>query len=91
MLEQIQQYSYSLLKSLKVEYKRYFFKEVNFNNRLIGIIGDRGIGKTTFLLQYLNELDVPLEKKLYVSAEFLLLSNIQLFELAQEFEKVGDY
>jgi len=89
MLEQIQQYSYSLLKSLKVEYKRYFFKEVNFNNRLIGIIGDRGIGKTTFLLQYLNELDVPLDKKLYVSAEFLLLSNIQLFELAQEFEKVG--
>jgi len=89
MLEQIQQYSYSLLKNLNIEYKRYFFKEVDFDNRLIGIIGDRGIGKTTFLLQYLNELNLPLNKKLYVSAEFLLLSNIKLFELAKEFEKVG--
>ena len=89
MLEQIQQYSYSLLKNLDIDYKRYFFKEVNFTNRLIGIIGDRGIGKTTFLLQYLNELDLPLDKKLYVSAEFLLLSNIKLFELAEEFEKIG--
>ena len=89
MLEQIQQYSYSLLRNVNIEYKRYFFKEVDFNNRLIGIIGDRGIGKTTFLLQYLNELDFSLDKKLYVSAEFLLLSNIQLFELAEEFEKIG--
>jgi len=89
MLEQIQQYSYALLKNLNVDYKRYFFKEVDFSNRLIGIIGDRGIGKTTFLLQYLNDLDLPLEKKLYVSAEFLLLSNLKLFELAEEFEKVG--
>ncbi|HHB94058.1 MAG TPA: hypothetical protein ENK88_02840, partial [Campylobacterales bacterium] len=85
MLEQIKQYSYSLLKNLNIEYKRYFFKEVDFSNRLIGIIGDRGIGKTTFLLQYLNELDLPFDKKLYVSAEFLLLSNIKLFELAEEF------
>jgi predicted AAA+ superfamily ATPase len=89
MLEQIQQYSYSLLKNLNIEYKRYFFKEVDFSNRLIGIIGDRGIGKTTFLLQYLNELDLALDKKLYISAEFLLLSNIKLFELAEEFEKIG--
>ena len=89
MLEQIQQYSYSLLKNLNIEYKRYFFKEVDFSNRLIGIIGDRGIGKTTFLLQYLNELDLPITKKLYVSAEFLLLSNIELFKLAEEFEKIG--
>jgi predicted AAA+ superfamily ATPase len=89
MLEQIQQYSYSLLKNLNIEYKRYFFKEVDFSNRLIGIIGDRGIGKTTFLLQYLNQLDVSLDKKLYVSAEFLLLNNIKLFELAQEFEKIA--
>lgn len=89
MIEQIQQYSYSLLKNLNIDYKRYFFKEVDFDNRLIGIIGDRGIGKTTFLLQYLNELDLSLDKKLYVSAEFLLLSNIKLFELAEEFEKVG--
>ena len=89
MLERIQQYSIMSLKNLKITHKRYFYDEVDFSNKLIGIIGDRGIGKTTFLLQYLNGLDVSLEQKLYVSAEFLLLGNIDLFELASEFEKVG--
>ena len=89
MLEQIQQYSTMSLKNLKIIHKRYFFDEVNFENKLIGIIGDRGIGKTTFLLQHLKELELPLEQKLYVSAEFLLLGSVNLFELASEFEKVG--
>ena len=89
MLEQIQQYSLMLLNNLNIETKRYFFNEVDFDNKLIGIIGDRGIGKTTFLLQYLKALELPLEQKLYVSAEFLLLGSVELFELAKEFEKVG--
>jgi predicted AAA+ superfamily ATPase len=77
------------LRNLTIEYKRYFFDEVDFENRMIGIIGDRGIGKTTFLLQYLKALDLPLEQKLYVSAEFLLLGSVSLYELAKEFEKIG--
>jgi len=89
MLEQIQQYSLMLLRNLNIETKRYFFNEVDFDNKLIGIIGDRGIGKTTFLLQYLKALDLPLEQKLYVSAEFLLMGSVELFELAGEFEKIG--
>jgi len=89
MFEQIQQYSISSINNLDIDYKRYFFKEVDFSHKLIGIIGDRGIGKTTFLLQYLKELDIPLSQKLYVSAEFLLLGSIKLYELANEFEKIG--
>jgi len=89
MLEQIQQYSLMSLNNLHIESKRYFFNEVDFDNRLIGIIGDRGIGKTTFLLQHLKALELPPEQKLYVSAEFLLLGSVELFELAMEFDKVG--
>ena len=43
MLERIQQYSLSSLKNLEIDYKRYFFDEVDFDNKLIGIIGDRGL------------------------------------------------
>ena len=89
MLEQIQQYSALSLKNLTIESKRYFFDEVDFENKLIGIIGDRGIGKSTFLLQHLKELDLPLDEKLYVSAEFLPFGSVRLFELASEFSKVG--
>ena len=89
MLEQLQQYSIKQLNNLKITYKRYFFNEVNFSQKLIGIIGDRGIGKTTFLLQYLQDLDMPIEQKLYISSEYLQFLGLKLYEIAQEFEKVG--
>ncbi len=89
MHEQIKQFSIKAIEGVDLSYKRYFFDEVNFNQKLIGITGDRGIGKTTFLLQYLKELDLPHSKKLYISAEYLLISTISLFELAKDFEKYG--
>ena len=89
MLEQLQQYSIKQLNNLKITYKRYFFNEVDFNQKLIGIIGDRGIGKTTFLLQYLKELDLSIEQKLYISSEYLQFLGLKLYEIAQEFEKIG--
>ncbi len=89
MLDYIQQYSIALLQSNRVAYRRYFFESVDFNEKLIGVIGDRGIGKTTFLLQYLQSLPQPLHKKLYVTAEHLGMSNIDLFELAETFYKQG--
>jgi predicted AAA+ superfamily ATPase len=89
MLEQLQQYSIKQLNNLKITYKRYFFNEVSFSQKLIGIIGDRGIGKTTFLLQYLKDLDMPIEQKLYISSEYLQFLGLKLYEIAQEFEKVG--
>ena len=88
-MNNIQNIFYTLLKTLNISYKRYFFDIVDFNEKLIGIFGDRGIGKTTFLLQYLKELNLPLNKKLYINAEYLSLSNVNLFELADEFHKKG--
>ena len=35
--------------------RRLLMDEINWNDRLIGIKGTRGIGKTTFLLQYAKE------------------------------------
>jgi len=88
-MNNIQNIFYNLLQNLNISYKRYFFDIVDFNEKLIGIFGDRGIGKTTFLLQYLKELDLPLNKKLYINVEYLSLSNINLFELAESFHKRG--
>jgi predicted AAA+ superfamily ATPase len=89
MLGQLQQYSLKQLNNLQITYKRYFFNEVDFSQKLIGIIGDRGIGKTTFLLQHLKDLDISIEQKLYISSEYLQFLGIRLYEVAQEFEKIG--
>ena len=71
MLEKLfRQQAYIYKKIEHIEYKRYFFDKVDFGERLIGLIGARGIGKTTFLSQYLRSLDLPEEKKLYVKTTY---------------------
>jgi hypothetical protein len=82
-----QEYIYK--KIADIEYKRYFFKSVDFNEKLIGLIGARGIGKTTFLLQYLSSLDIEDEKKLYFSVDSIITSNMKLFEIAEDFYNLG--
>ena len=89
IFEILQERFFHLLTELFITYKRYFFNHIDFNDKLIGILGARGVGKTTFLLQYLKESIIPLEKKLYVSADSIELSDVSLFELANYFYKRG--
>jgi predicted AAA+ superfamily ATPase len=85
MLEELREYQQIFFEKINFSYKRYFFKDLNFNSKLIGIVGARGVGKTTFLIQYLKELDIPYSKKLYISAEFINVNS--LFEIAKAFYK----
>lgn len=87
MLQNLKEYQQSYLRVLDTNYKRYIHQVVDFDQKLIGIIGARGVGKTTFLLQYLKENDLPLSKKLYFSADAIDLDS--LFEIAFEFSKEG--
>jgi len=80
-----------ILKGLKTEYKRYFFDRVDFSSQMIAVVGSRGVGKTTFLLQYLKDLkaEYPAHKSLYFSYDYPTNVDIKLYELAEEFAKVG--
>jgi predicted AAA+ superfamily ATPase len=70
-------------------YQRYFSNIVDFNDKMVGILGSRGVGKTTFILQYLKALELPRYKKLYFSADSITLANYSLYEIAEEFSRVG--
>lgn len=64
--------------------------EINWDARLIGIKGARGIGKTTLLLQYIKlNLSGFLEQTLYVSLDTLWFTNHTLIDLASDFVKRG--
>ncbi len=55
-----------LVEHTNAAVRRTLMDEINWNDRLIGIKGTRGIGKTTFLLQYAKEhFDVTDRKCLY--------------------------
>ena len=82
-------YAYINKKIDAIDYKRYFFNIVDFNERLIGIVGARGVGKTTFLLQYLEGLGIADDKKLYFSVDSILGSDETLFDIAESFSNLG--
>ena len=87
MIEKLRLYQREFIKRTTTTYKRYLFKEVNFQNRLIGIIGARGVGKTTFLIQHFNESPLLFQEKLYVSADVIGVNS--LFDIAFQFYKEG--
>jgi predicted AAA+ superfamily ATPase len=65
-------------------------KKINWNNRLIGITGARGVGKTTLLLQYIREnlAEFPNEV-IYVNMDDLYFSRNTIVDFAGEFVKRG--
>lgn len=89
MLEQLHKNFIHYLENQKVSYQRYIWDVINHNEKLIGIIGARGVGKTTYILQYLKNLDIPLYQKLYISADSLEVLDSSLLEIAKEFSTLG--
>ncbi|MDD4086174.1 MAG: AAA family ATPase [Bacteroidales bacterium] len=74
----------------QTDFVRSIMYEINWQARLIGIKGARGVGKTTLLLQYIkmNFGRIP-EKALYVSLDNIWFSKNTLSELADKFVKQG--
>lgn len=76
------------IKSQKLpNYKRFMYKQIDFNERLIGLLGARGTGKTTLLLQYLKEKTHDKET-LYILGDHPLVASEGLFAIADAFQKV---
>ena len=84
MLEELKNYQRKLFNKVDFKYKRYF-SNLNLDKKLVGIIGARGVGKTTFLIQYLKDLDIVFSKKLYISADIITIPS--LYEVADAFYK----
>ena len=74
----------TLLRYTSTDFKRYLYDKVSWNSRMIGIIGARGVGKTTMILQYIKE-NLDTKKALYISADDIYFSENRLIELADEF------
>ena len=70
--------------------RRQLMDEINWNDRLIGIKGTRGVGKTTFLLQYAKEhFDTHDRKCLYVNMNNFYFQGRGISKFAGEFYKNG--
>lgn len=81
----------TLLQSTTTDFKRYLYDKVSWESRMIGIIGARGVGKTTMILQHIKE-SLDSKRALYVSADDMYFGENRLFDLADDFYKnAGEY
>lgn len=81
----------TLLLNTILDFKRYLYEEIAWESRMIGIIGGRGVGKTTMILQRIKE-HLSVKNTLYVSADDMYFSKHQLINVADEFYKnAGEY
>lgn len=77
-----------LLDLTPMYYVRSFHDKINWKNRLIGLMGQKGVGKSTLLLQHIKKFD-NLDETLYVQADDMYFAGRGLFDLAFDFFKRG--
>ncbi len=85
-------YSYqdSLLKMVSSHFHRYLYYEIDWNLRMIGVRGQRGVGKSTLILQYIKEKKLHQDGNgLYITMDHPYFYQHSLFDTIHEFYKIG--
>lgn len=77
-----------LIEDTPTDYVRDIHDSIDWNDQLIAIMGARGVGKTTLVLQHIK-LHEDLGKTLFVYADDVWFSAHTLFDLAELFYKEG--
>lgn len=79
-----------LVEHTNAKVRRMLMDEINWNDRMIGIKGTRGVGKTTFLLQYAKENYAPNDRRcLYVNMNNFYFQGRGIADFAGEFYNNG--
>ena len=79
-----------LVEHVNAPVRRLLMDEINWDDRMIGIKGTRGVGKTTFLLQYAKENFGTRDRKcLYVNMNNFFFQGHGIADFAHEFYQQG--
>lgn len=88
IMEKLFEQFHRLIKDVNTDFFRYIYQDINWNNRMIGLTGPRGVGKTTLVLQHIRQ-NLNLVRTLYVTAEDFYFADNKLVDLAAAFVKGG--
>ncbi len=77
------------LQAIDTSFHRYLYHAINWENRLIGIRGYRGVGKTTLVLQHIKEQMPDRQTVIYASADNGWFQTHTLYDLAQYHQQHG--
>lgn len=88
-METLFAYQEEQLNSIDDRFFRSLYEQLDWSQRMFGITGLRGVGKTTLLLQFLKYKVENENQALYVSADHPWFFDQTLYELAGQFTKYG--
>jgi predicted AAA+ superfamily ATPase len=92
MREELFRLSQELIELNKRTFRRYFIETTTLKHRFSIVVGQRGVGKTTTLVQYLLDYvegDHFSQKILYVPVDHFIVGNTTLFDIAEGFFQLG--
>lgn len=89
-MQEIFNYSNRLISQVESNFTRYLYKRINWESRLIEILGARGVGKTTLMLQRAKTLNSQkLNQAVYLSLDDKLLFVHSVLDLAEQLSQYG--
>lgn len=86
-MENLYELFYAKLDETPTSFMRYLHDRINWKNRMIAILGERGVGKTTLILQKIKQDGI--EHTLYFGADNVYFAQHSLFDTANEFYRKG--
>ena len=92
ILDQLFPLSRQMVQRLNQPYRRYVMEQQPFSARCTILTGQRGVGKTTCLIQHLLEIDSDYEtsrSSLYLPVDHFLVGRSSLYEIASDFSNQG--
>lgn len=78
-----------IVRKVSLKTKRYLYNKINLEHKCIAILGQRGVGKTTLMLQLLKEQYKNSDEALYISVDNPYFKAMSLYEFAVDFERHG--
>jgi predicted AAA+ superfamily ATPase len=88
-IEHIYRLSKDKIEETDLSLKRYSYDSIDWRDRLVGLRGARGVGKTTLLLQKIADSGEERARSLYVSLDSVWLDAKEIYRLAEHFVQHG--
>lgn len=92
MLEELFRLSQNFIRLNSRDYIRYFLRHNPFKSRFSIVVGQRGVGKTTAIIQHIlasYNKHIFTNKALYIQTDHFLIGNRSLYEIAEQFYNLG--
>ncbi len=84
MFDSLQMIFQRLLDKTSMDHHRFLFHQFNLDNRLTGLIGPRGVGKTTLFLQLIKQHYTDLSNVFYFSADHIYFKEKKIYSFIEE-------